>query len=468
MKRRRFLAALGAGGLGLSGRSLWTADSVGRKQKPPTRGAGGGGKRPPNIVVLIADDLGWNDVGYHGSQIRTQNLDRLAAGGVRLEHHYVYPTCSPSRAGLLTGCNPVRFAISAPIADRSEDALPKDTVTLARMLKSRGYFTALAGKWHLGLRQQVGPRQYGFDQTYGYFHGQIDQYSHLYKNGDRTWHRNDSFIEEEGHATDLIAAEAVRTIKSPREQPLFLWVGFSVPHHPVQEEAQWQDPYRQSIQDPSRRMYAASVAHMDAAVGRIVTALDESGQLDSTLIFFTSDNGGQQDYASSTEYGGKYGPYPTLGDNRPLRGWKGDLYEGGIRVPAFVYWRGTLRPALIPERVSLLDWFPTFASLAGAKIAEDWKIEGRNVWSVLSRENDAVAAPVFYWKTDSAQALLEGDWKLIVPGAGGSGAELYNLADDPNEQKNLAAEYPARVESMRKTLADRISHSTAAGLRSKG
>ena len=171
-----------------------------------------------------------------------------------------------------------------------------------------------------GLRPQVGPRQYGFDQTYGYLHGQLDQYSHRYKNGDRTWHRNDRFIDEEGHATDLIAAEAERTIRNSREQPLFLWVAFSVPHHPVQEEAQWVDPYRPSIQDPSRRQYAASVTHMDAAIGRIVKALEESGLLDNTLIFFSSDNGGQQDYSSSTEYGGTARIWPLATTGRCAAG----------------------------------------------------------------------------------------------------------------------------------------------------
>lgn len=174
MKRRRFLAALGAGGLSLSAGPLFTSKPAECQTSVRPGRAAGEAKKLPHIVVLIADDLGWNDVGYHGSEIRTPYLDKLATKGARLEHHYVYPTCSPTRAGLLTGCNPARFDISAPIADRSEAALPKNTVTLASMLRARGYFTALAGKWHLGLRPQVGPRQYGFEQTYGYFHGQID------------------------------------------------------------------------------------------------------------------------------------------------------------------------------------------------------------------------------------------------------------------------------------------------------
>ncbi len=294
--------------------------------------------RPPNIVVIIADDLGWKDVGYHGSEIRTPHIDKLATAGVRLERHYVYPTCSPTRAGLLTGRNPSRFGIHAPIAGRSEQRLPSGTPTLASILRTRGYTTALLGKWHLGLRPEVGPRQYGFDQTYGYLHGQLDQYTHLYKNGDRSWHRNDSFVDEKGHATDLIAGEAVRFIATQRSKPFFLWVAFSVPHFPLQEEDKWVAPYSSSIKDPSRRLYAASVTHMDAGIGRIIAALEKAGKLSETVIFFTSDNGGQQEYHSEVDYGGKHGPNPVLGNNRPLRGWKTDLYEGGVRVPAFVYW----------------------------------------------------------------------------------------------------------------------------------
>ena len=437
-----FLPCLGI----LVGLAAWLAGT------PIAVVAAGEPQKLPNFLVLIADDLGWHDVGYHGSEIRTPHLDNLAVEGVRLERHYVYPTCSPTRAGLLTGCNPARFAILGPIAGRSEAALPRGTITLAGLLKTHGYFTALVGKWHLGLRPDVGPRQYGFDQSYGYFHGQIDQYTHRYKNGDRTWHRNDIFLDEEGHATDLIAAEAVRILQTRRHQPLLLWVGFSVPHHPVQEEQRWLAPYMQSIQDPSRRLYAASVTHMDAAIGGIVRALDDAGELDNTLILFTSDNGGQESYASKIEYEGKHGPYPTLGDNRPLRGWKGELYEGGIRVPAFVYWRGHLRPTLIQEQISLLDWFPTFASLAGAKIAGQWNIEGRNVWPILAGAKIAPSPSVLYWETDSAKGLLQGDWKLIVPALKGSGVELYNLADDPAELKNLAEQNPDKTQSLRRIL----------------
>jgi arylsulfatase A-like enzyme len=294
-------------------------------------------KRPPNILVLIADDLGWRDVGYHGSEVRTPNLDRLARAGVRLERHYVYPTCSPTRAGLLTGRNPSRFGIHAPIAGRSRDALPAGVMTLAKLLRGRGYDPALVGKWHLGLRPEVGPRRYGFAHSYGYLHGQVDPYTHRYKNGDRTWHRDDVFTDEKGHATDLIAAEAVNFVSAKRPGPFFLWVAFSVPHHPLAEEERWLAANK-DIKDPSRRLFAASLTHLDAAVGRIVSALAKAGQLDDTLILFTSDNGGQRNWSSRTEYGGRY-PARHAGRQPPVARLEGAALRGrhpraGLRVLA--------------------------------------------------------------------------------------------------------------------------------------
>jgi len=410
--------------------------------------------RPPNLLILVADDLGWRDVGYHGSEIRTPNIDKLARAGVRLERHYVYPTCSPTRAGLLTGRNPSRFGIDGPIDGRSMQALPVDVTTLAAALKIHGYATAMMGKWHLGLRPEVGPRRYGFDRSYGYLHGQLDQYSHRYKNGDRTWHRNDAFVDEEGHATDLIANEAIRYLQEERRQPFFLDVAFSVPHYPIQEDARWIKPYETAIADPSRRLYAASVTHMDAAIGRIVEALKTTGRLRDTVILFTSDNGGQRDYRSQTDYGGKYGPYPTLGDNRPLRGWKGELYEGGVRVPAFVFWEGKLGPAAVDHTTSYLDVFPTLARLGGMDLAPGWRLEGRDIGRLLAGEAIPVSAPTLYWNTGGQAAVLHGDWKLIITRRAPGSVELYNLADDPAEARNLAKEKPEQVEALRAILAE--------------
>ena len=406
----------------------------------------------PNFIVIVADDLGWRDVGYHGSEIRTPTLDRLAREGVRLERHYVYPTCSPTRAGLLTGRNPSRFGILSPIAGRSTETLPEGTVTLARALKARGYVTELVGKWHLGLRPEAGPRRFGFDRSYGFLHGQIDPYTHLYKNGDRTWHRDETFVSEEGHATDLIAEEAVRFLESRRAEPFLLWVAFSVPHHPLQEEEKWTAPYNETIGDRWRRLYASSVTHMDAAIARIVDALEKSGKAGETLILFTSDNGAQQDYRSETEYGGKFEAHTTLGDNRPLRDWKGSLYEGGVRVPAFAHWRGRLKPAVLESPVSALDWFPTFLGLAGGTAQPGWKIDGKDIWQLLQKPGGNLTPRPMYWNVASASAIVSGDWKLILSRKGE--AELYNVARDSAETQNLAASEPARVKELRKLLSE--------------
>jgi len=193
---------------------------------------------------------------------------------------------------------------------------------------------------------------------------------------------------------------------------------------------------------------------MDAAIGRILDALEKAGQSKDTLIVFTSDNGGQKDYASKTDYEGKHGPYPALGDNQPLRGWKGELYEGGIRVPALVHWSDRLKPGVVKETVSYLDWFPTLARLAGADTPADWKLEGRNVWPLLAREPKAPAVLPLYWNTGREAALLAGDWKLIVSRRKPDTVELYDLAADPAEKKNLANENPQKVEELRKILAE--------------
>jgi arylsulfatase A-like enzyme len=416
----------------------------------PTMGAE---PRPaaPNVILIVADDLGWNDVGYHGSEVRTPNLDRLAGSGVKLERHYVFPTCSPTRAALLTGRNPSRFDILGPIDGRSAQSLPPGTATLAEVLRSRGYATAMIGKWHLGLRPDVGPRRYGFDTSYGYLHGQVDPETHRYKNGDRTWHRDDAFVDEPGHPTDLLAEAAVRWIETPRSVPFFLDLAFSVPHTPLREEARWTAPYGDRIADPSRRLYAASVTHMDDAIGRVVAALERVGQRERTLIVFTSDNGGQKDYTPGADYEGRYGPYRALGENRPLRGWKGGLYEGGIRVPAFANWPGTLSPRVVTSTICAVDWSSTLAALAGARVDPRWRWEGIDLWPTLTGAVGP-AARRLYWKTDRESAILDGNLKLIVPRRKGGLPELYDVAGDPGETKDLAPLHPDRVSRLLKSL----------------
>lgn len=408
----------------------------------------------PNILMIVSDDQGWADIGYNGSEIDTPHLDRLAETGVRLDRHYVFPTCSPTRAALLTGRNPSRFKIHGPIGGRSKHALPKQTVTLADALGAAGYFTAISGKWHLGLRPEVGPKQYGFESSYGYLHGQIDQHTHRYKNGDRTWHRQDTFVDEPGHATDLITDEAVRVIEQQRDRPFFLYVTYSVPHFPLQEADEWISKYDGRIPNTDRKQFAASVTHMDAAIGRMIRALDDSGKRKSTLIIFTSDNGGQKEWRPGSQYEGKHGPNLVLGSNHPLRGWKGQVYEGGVRVPALVNWPGRLKPGVVQETISAMDWFPTLASLCGFEADVAWKLEGLDAWPLIS--GVAVAAfpnRTLYWNTGSHFAVLRDKWKLIERSREQSPAyELFNLLEDPFEKQNLIDQPNGRLEELKQAL----------------
>ena len=356
---------------------------------------------------------------------------------------------------MLAGRNPSRYGVLGPIGGRSKQALPAETMLLAKVLSGVGYYTAITGKWHLGLRPEVGPRRYGFDSSYGYLHGQLDQYTHIYKNGDRTWHRDEKFIDEKGHATDLITDEAVRVIERKSDQPFFLYVAYSVPHFPLQESNQWTSLYDGRIDDPDRKKFAASLTHMDAGIGRIVKALEQSGKRNNTLLIYTSDNGGQKEYYSRTDYnGGKHSPNKVLGNNRPLRGWKGDLYEGGIRVPALVNWPEKLAPSVINQTVSVLDWYPTIAAYAGVKIQREWKLEGRNIRPLLEKSwLPELLQRTLYWKTSRNYALLNGSWKLIEHRGKESRFELFNLTKDPYEKTDLAVKHPEKLKNLERLLA---------------
>ena len=449
--RRSFLEVTGLGLAGLASGALIKSDSL----ASPTSNEQPGEKRP-NIILLIADDTGWRDVGYHGSKIDTPNLDRLARNSVVLEQFYSCPTCSPTRASLLMGRPASRFGILAPIAGRSELSLPLGKPTLASFLRDTGYETALIGKWHLGLKPEVGPRQYGFDHSYGYLHGQIDQFSHIYKNGDRTWHRDEKFIDEKGHATDLMAGEAIRMIQAgDKSKPFFLYVSFSVPHYPLQEEEKWVKPYESRIANKSRRLYAASMTHMDDALGRILRALEEKNLATETLVVFMSDNGAQENWmVTEGEYEGRHGPNDRLGDNLPFRGWKGSCYEGGIRVPALFYKPGALAPCQVNLPFHVIDLVPTLADFAQAKVPPSMEAEGIDIRPALTGKFLPVERTL-YWNTGGQLAVRRGDWKLIHNGPSLTEGtdELYNIAEDPYEKKNLVQGKFTLAGQMREILA---------------
>jgi len=397
----------------------------------------------PNILLIVADDLGWNDVGYHGSEIKTPAIDNLAESGVVLEQFYVSPTCSPTRASLLSGRQASRFGILGPIAGKSEQVLPIGTPTVASILKDAGYTTAITGKWHLGLRPKNGPHKYGFEYTYGYLHGQIDPYTHRYKYGDRTWHRNNEFVDEEGHATDLITNEAMQYIRNYRdkEKPFFLYVSYSVPHFPLNEEDKWAAPYRDTIDNHFRREYAAATAHMDDAIGQLVKTLEDEKLRENTLLVFISDNGAQENWLKvQDQYEGRYAPHDRLGDNQPLRDWKASLYEGAIRVPAIFNWPAKFKPTKIDQVTSVNDILPTLADFSAAKIPVQTEAEGLSLKKTLL-DNAVLNERLLYWRTPRQFAVRDGDWKLVYSGELADGAsELFNIADDPNEKNDLADE----------------------------
>jgi arylsulfatase A-like enzyme len=413
---------------------------------------------PPNIVIIVADDLGWADVGYHGSDIRTPHIDALARGGVELDQFYVAPMCTPTRAALLTGRYWSRFGNNRP---SNEQVLPFETITLARALQSAGYETQISGKWHLGSLPESEPRRFGFDHSYGCLAGGCGPYNHLYKHEPyvRTWHRNGERLDEEGHVTDLITEDAVRFLEQEHDKAFFLYVPFTAVHTPIDEPQEWLEAV--SYVDEDRRLYAADVAHLDHSIGRIVQALDEKALRENTLIIFFSDNGGTRG-DDTPNYPGEYPTSPVLGRNTPLRGWKGQLYEGGIRVPAIVNSPSALQPRKVTAPLHVVDIMPTLCGLAAYEMEEDLSWDGHDVWRRLSGELTDPPPRTLYWQGvgKRSAALRDGDWKLVVHYANdgdGEEVELFNLADDPFEEHDLAGNRPADVARLQKLLAAEAS-----------
>lgn len=419
----------------------------------------------PNIIFMMADDFGWADVAFHGGKVPTPNLDRLKSEGIELAQHYVYPVCSPTRAALLSGRYSTRFGVTNPQNPR---AYPWDTVTVAKALKSVGYETAITGKWHLGSKPEWGPQKFGFDHGYGSLAGGVGPWDHRYKQGEftQTWHRNGQLIEETGHVTDLIAREAVQWLEGRGDRPFFLYVPFTAVHIPIREPEEFTSRVPADVTEPSRREYLACIMHLDAAVGRVVDALQKSGKAANTLVVFTSDNGGISTARNDDGLypADNYAPGLSSGDNRPLKGQKGTVYEGGVRVVTLARWPGRLKPGTFNAPVHITDWTPTFCALAGYQPERDLRWDGQNIWPALSGQSSLKIRPIYMAAPGfRARALRDGDWKLIVTDAaankkaekGESGkVELFNIAADPNETTDLAGKNPQKVAELRDRLAE--------------
>lgn len=415
----------------------------------------------PNIVILLADDLGYADVGFAGGKtIRTPNLDKLAAAGARLDDYYVQPLCSPTRAAMLTGRYPMRYGLQVGVLRPWEQrGLPVEERLLPQALKSAGYTTDIVGKWHLGHNDpKYLPTARGFDRQYGHYNGQIDYYTHE-RDGGFDWHRNDKVARDEGYSTHLIAREAVRLIEGySSATPFFLYVPFNAVHSPWQVPEKYKEPYGQ-LEEP-RRTYAGMLAAMDEAVGQIDAALQQRGLRKNTLILFSSDNGG---------------PAPgKVTDNGKFRGGKGGVYEGGTRVCAFATWDGRIKPgSSVSSPLHAVDWYPTLLKLAGVPVAPGRTIDGRDIWPVLEKGVSLPEREILINTTPTTGAIRVGDWKLVLRPAGDDSAEvkdeaaspkkkkkarsveadtveLFNLAADPGEKRNLAKENPEKLAALRK------------------
>lgn len=415
------------------------------------------GPTRPNIVYLLVDDLGSADVGFNGSkEIRTPNIDRLAREGTILGSYYVQPVCSPTRAALLTGRYATHTGVYTVVRPGAPWGLPLAERTLPQALREAGYTTAICGKWHLGeFQPEYRPTRRGFEHQYGHMFGALDYFTHQ-RDGIHDWYRDDQPNHDEGYTTHLVAREACRLIREqPAGKPLFLYVPFNGVHAPHQVPEKYKAEYPNLT--GVRQTMAGMISAVDEAVGQITAALEERGLRKNTLILFSSDNGG---------------PGPgRVTMNTPLRAGKGTLYEGGVRVCAFATWPGQIPAGTVNrEPIHAVDWYPTLLKLAGAPASQKLPVDGLDVWPTLTAKSrsphDAI---LLAGNSPRKVALRMGDWKLLLnasevddedaPAAGkpaGAGnperVELYNLAEDLGETKDLSAARPEVVEKLRKRL----------------
>ncbi|MBL8580835.1 MAG: sulfatase-like hydrolase/transferase, partial [Rhizobiaceae bacterium] len=415
-------------------------------------GAQAAGKRPPNVLFILADDLGWADVGFHGSDIKTPNLDRLAETGARLEEFYVQPMCTPTRAAFMTGRYPMRYGLqTAVIPSGGTYGLATDEWLLPQALKEAGYATNLVGKWHLGhADQKYWPHNRGFEFTYGPLIGEIDHFEHS-SHGVKDWFRNGEPLSEEGYDTNLFGAEAVRVIEQhDPEKPLFLYLAFTAPHTPYQSPEAYQALYPE-IADPQRRAYAGMITAMDEEIGNVLKALESRGMLEDTLIFFMSDNGGTRSKIFAGE-GAVAGELPP--NNGPYRDGKGTLYEGGTRVVALANWPGRIKPGIVNEMMHIVDIYPTIAGLADASLEKTKPLDGMDVWASISEGAASPRDEIVYNIEPFRAGVRRGDDKLVWVPLLPARVELYDLAKDIGETTNVADANAEKVAELQQRILE--------------
>jgi arylsulfatase A-like enzyme len=446
MKRRNFIGSLGAGAAAalVAPGDLWRVARAAEGAAPADR---------PNIVLILADDLGYAGVGVQGcADIPTPHIDSIAKAGVRFTHGYVSaPLCSPTRAGLMTGRYQQRFGHETnpgPINQaQPEFGLPLDELTIAERLKKLGYATGMFGKWHLGFSPQFHPTKRGFDEFFGFLGG---AHSYLPGSGqmnDGRIQRGTEPVEEKEYLTDALAREAVSFIDRHKSDPFFVYLPFNAVHTPMEAGQKYLDRFK-DIKDDLRRTHAAMVSAMDDGIGRVLARIREHDLEEKTLVIFLSDNGG---------------PTPqTTSSNAPLRGFKAQALEGGIRIPFMMQWKGRLPAGKVDARpVISLDLHPTIvAAAAGAggsaaaapAVDSAWKLDGIDILPYAAGEKDGVPHETLFWRMFSNQrAVRHGDLKLVWSGPAGPlspPGRLYDVVRDPGETRDLSAERPDDLKKL--------------------
>jgi len=407
----------------------------------------------PNIVHIVADDLGWKDVGFNGcTDIKTPNIDKLAAEGATFTQFYVQPMCTPTRACLMTGRYPFRYGLqTAVIPSVADYGLDTTEWLMPQCLKEAGYETAIIGKWHLGhADKKYWPNQRGFDYQYGPMIGELDYFTHE-EHGVLDWFRDGEPLKEEGYTTTLLGKDAARLIaEHDPSKPLYLYLAFNAPHTPYEAPQEYIDRYK-DIKDPTRRTYAGMVACLDDEIGRVVAALDKKGMRKNTIILFHSDNGGTRN-ALFTGVMTDVSKIKIPCDNGPYREGKGMLYEGGTRVCALANWPGHIKEQRVDGMMHAVDLYPTLAALAGASTAKCKPLDGVDVWRTISTGAPSPRTEIVYNVEPFRGAVREGDWKLVWRTLLPQSVELFNLAEDPSETNNLAAAHPDIVVKLQKRL----------------
>ncbi len=399
-------------------------------------GAEGAETRPPNILVIVADDLGYGELSCQGNpEIPTPNIDSIASNGIRFTNGYVSgPYCSPTRAGLLTGRYQQRFGHEfnpGPAGEEAENfGLSLKERTLADRLKSAGYKTGMFGKWHLGYRPQFQPTRRGFDEYYGFLGG-AHSYVEALTEGPNPILRGTSKVEKVDYITDEFGREAVAFLEKHRQEPWFVYLPFNAVHAPLQAPEKYLSRFA-SIKDPKRKTFAAMLSAMDDNVGLVLNKLREQKLEEETLIIFVSDNGG---------------PTPsTTSGNGPLHGFKAQVWEGGIRVPFLTQWKGHFPAGKTYDHpVIQLDIVPTVLAAVGVPVSDDANLDGVNLIPHLTGQKSEPPHEALFWRFGPQRAVRKGDWKLThFDGA----PKLFNLASDLGEKNDLASQHPEKLAEL--------------------